>query len=384
VKEKLWWWPTTTNDYTPHILQKTAFFLLGGLVLLTFIMTNLQTMLWQASDWLVGTILPAVVVLETNEARQSDQLLRLRRNEQLDQAATLKAEHMAAGGYFAHYSPDGVSPWHWFSEVGYQYAHAGENLAVHFTDSRALVEAWLQSPTHRANIMNNQYLEIGVGTAEGEYQGFKTIFVVQLFGTPADPVQPYVLPVVTSTIDPTVNQVEMEVGEAVPLVSGDAQITPDLIAATETVEALSIEPAVTTVNQNIETVAVPLDPTAFERTEVANESIEVTPVATESFVSISTNLVPLPAQQLDTYTTANAGSSLVGRLSTTPNTVLQYLYIALGMVVSALLLVSVLLAFRFHRPMQVVYGVSLLLLMTGLFYLHTLVTAGVVIAAPMQ
>ncbi|MFW6210279.1 MAG: CAP domain-containing protein, partial [Patescibacteria group bacterium] len=168
-------------------LQRVAFTLMTSLVLLTFVGTNLHTLLWQSSDWLVSTILPATVVDLTNQERATNAAPPLRRSALLDQAAAQKAEHMVREGYFAHFSPDGVSPWHWFGEVGYRYAHAGENLAVHFTDSSAMVDAWMQSPTHRENIVNAQYTEIGIGTATGTFEGYRTVFVVQLFATPAAP-----------------------------------------------------------------------------------------------------------------------------------------------------------------------------------------------------
>ena len=148
--------------------------------------TNFQALLWQTSDWLVGAILPAVVVTLTNNERQALSEPPLQRSTVLDQAATLKAEHMASLEYFAHNSPNGFTPWHWFQEVGYVYAYAGENLAVFFSDSDEVVKAWMNSPSHRANIVNATYQEIGIGTAKGRYQGHDTVFVVQLFWNPSN------------------------------------------------------------------------------------------------------------------------------------------------------------------------------------------------------
>ncbi len=187
MKERLWRWfiPHQNNDFTPDLLQRTALFLMGGLAVLTFTMSNVYALLWQQSAWLTSAVLPAVVVDKTNIERKELALPPLVRNSVLDAAAQLKADDMAKNSYFAHYSPAGVSPWHWFNEAGYRYVHAGENLAVHFTDSKEVVEAWMDSPTHRANIVNQNYREIGVGTARGTYDGYETVFVVQLFGTPA-------------------------------------------------------------------------------------------------------------------------------------------------------------------------------------------------------
>jgi hypothetical protein len=102
----------------------------------------------------------------------------------LDAAAQAKADDMAAKGYFSHTGPDGKEPWAWIKEAGYSYQYAGENLAVRFTDSADVVNAWMASPTHRANIVKPAYTEIGVGIAQGEFQGQPATYVVQYFGAP--------------------------------------------------------------------------------------------------------------------------------------------------------------------------------------------------------
>ena len=171
----------STKSYAPDMLQRFAVTLMMLLVLLTFVGANLHALLWQSSQWLVSTVLPAVVVDLTNEERAEFSEAPLRRNSILDEAARQKAEHMAQKEYFAHYAPDGTSPWFWFDQAGYVYAHAGENLAIHFTDSEEVVEAWMDSPSHRENIVSGKFTEIGVGTAKGEFEGYETVYVVQLF-----------------------------------------------------------------------------------------------------------------------------------------------------------------------------------------------------------
>src|SRR3989338_5878655 len=96
---------------------------------------------------------------------------------------------MATRGYFAHTSPDGLTPWHWLDVVGNNYSMAGEHLAVNFFESDDVDQAWMNSPTHRANIVKEGYKEIGIGIASGVYQGRNTTFVAQFFGTPIAVVQ---------------------------------------------------------------------------------------------------------------------------------------------------------------------------------------------------
>src|SRR3989344_4740191 len=92
---------------------------------------------------------------------------------------------MASKGYFAHVSPEGQSPWYWLKQAGYSFSYAGENLAVDFSDSADVSRAWLDSPGHRANILNKNFLETGVAISKGMYQGRETTFVVQFFGRQA-------------------------------------------------------------------------------------------------------------------------------------------------------------------------------------------------------
>jgi uncharacterized protein YkwD len=109
-------------------------------------------------------------------------------NDKLVAAAQAKANDMAQKSYFAHVSPNGSNSWSWFSRVGYSYSHAGENLAVGFVDAQGVETGWMNSPTHRANLMNGAFTEVGIATAEGIYKGQKVIFVAQMFGTPSNSV----------------------------------------------------------------------------------------------------------------------------------------------------------------------------------------------------
>ena len=88
-----------------------------------------------------------------NQTRQSLGLAPLVVNEKLNQAAQLKAENMVQNNYFDHTSPPGVTPWFWFKQAGYSYKYAGENLARDFTNPNSAVEAWMNSSTHRENIL---------------------------------------------------------------------------------------------------------------------------------------------------------------------------------------------------------------------------------------
>jgi hypothetical protein len=133
-------------------------------------------------EHLLASIVPEKLIELTNIRRGDDGLETLAFNPLLKSAAKMKAEDMASKGYFAHTSPEGLTPWYWFDKVGYNYLYAGENLAVNFTENYKIDEAWMKSPTHRDNILSERFEEIGIATAVGEYKGKEAVFVVQLFG----------------------------------------------------------------------------------------------------------------------------------------------------------------------------------------------------------
>lgn len=125
------------------------------------------------------------VIKFTNEARGVESLVSLTMNEQLNASAKLKVEDMFRQQYFAHDSPDGTTMNDLITKAGYEYITIGENLALgDFKDDEALVTAWMNSPGHRANILNANYTEIGVAVGYGLINGSETWLAVQHFGRP--------------------------------------------------------------------------------------------------------------------------------------------------------------------------------------------------------
>ena len=124
------------------------------------------------------------LLVETNKKRQEIGLGELKINQILSDAARKKAEHMFQNNYWAHVSPDGTEPWDFILGEGYDYVYAGENLAKNFGTSDDVVEAWYNSPTHRENLLNNHYSEIGFAVVNGVLDGYETTLVVQMFGSP--------------------------------------------------------------------------------------------------------------------------------------------------------------------------------------------------------
>lgn len=122
---------------------------------------------------------------KTNQERTSQGLPPLHYNDKLAAAACNKGQDMFTYNYWAHYRPgDGTAPWHFIKQSGYQYEYAGENLAQGFLFSDAVVQGWMNSPTHRANIMRPEYDDVGFCVTNGVLQNEETTLVVQLFGKP--------------------------------------------------------------------------------------------------------------------------------------------------------------------------------------------------------
>lgn len=180
-----YFFPHKKNGYKPHIFRTASvgFIILGVLVLEGTYLTQIKFVFPHTN--FLGAVLPGALIALTNNDRIANNLSVVNEDAQLVQAAQEAASDMATNGYFAHVSPDGKDPWYWLNLVGYKYQYAGQNLAVNFTDSSAVESAWMASPEHHANIVKREYTQIGIGTANGLYEGKEATFVVQFFASSA-------------------------------------------------------------------------------------------------------------------------------------------------------------------------------------------------------
>jgi uncharacterized protein YkwD len=153
-------------------IQQINIFLLITMINMFLIMTSSATPV-HAMDG--GTI-----ISEVNGRRQSAGLAALRVNGGLTAAAQSKANDMVAGNYWAHNNPvNGKTPWYFIRNAGYQFAFAGENLARNFRTESALVNMWMNSASHRANILSTRYSETGIALVNSS----KGILVVEMYGS---------------------------------------------------------------------------------------------------------------------------------------------------------------------------------------------------------
>ena len=176
--------PQEKNNHKALLLQPTSVALL---IVVYFFCQSLIKTFTITKPGILGyssEITAQKVFLETNIQRQKNGLSNLHYNSKLSESAVKKATDMFENNYWAHTSPQGISPWNFFKDVDYQYSVAGENLAKDFYDTESLMTAWINSPTHKANIINTKYREIGIAVVNGTLNGVKTTLVVQHFGTP--------------------------------------------------------------------------------------------------------------------------------------------------------------------------------------------------------
>lgn len=324
--------PHEENNFRPYFLRAAGVVVMLVLILGAFFGSQLHRLALTAGDFL-ASVLPGVLVDLANADRATNQLSSLSINPVLEEAARLKAEDMAAKSYFAHYSPDGVSPWYWFTQAGYRFAYAGENLAINFDDSSAVNTAWMNSPTHRANILNGNFTEVGIATAKGMYQGRETVFVVQMFGRPLPQVAAVATPSVVVAASPV--PVSSEEG---PVSGGTETEIPKSVAGTE--------------------IAV----TPLAESEIKGES------DSQSFVAVE-NAEDLVSTTPVTSIAAPQYASGLERLITSPTNTLALVYFVISIVLFAVL-VGVLFVEHSRRVRHVLLVVTLFVLLCVLFYAY--------------
>lgn len=176
--------PHEGNDHQPHFLRSENIQTLLIILLVTQALFLLLAFVIVPQNKQVAAVIASALVEQTNTERTKVKAGVLTPNEMLRLSAQMKANDMAERGYFAHDAPDGTSPWYWIRKAGYEYQYAGENLAVNFVESKDVTSAWMNSPTHRDNLLSGKYTEVGIATALGKYKGRDAIFVVQHFGKP--------------------------------------------------------------------------------------------------------------------------------------------------------------------------------------------------------
>lgn len=164
----------------------------------------------------------------TNKERLNKGAPALQPNSSLAAAAQAKANDMIARNYWSHNTPDGKEPWIFIDQTGYKYQKAGENLAYGFLTSDDTVTGWMNSQTHRDNLLDSNFTEVGFGFSNGENfnsNGEETV-VVAMYGKPQvlatinQPAPaPTPAPAVATKPDPSTQIVTETIAPAAPIES---------------------------------------------------------------------------------------------------------------------------------------------------------------------
>lgn len=315
--------PGVHNAYTPHFLRGNSLITLAAAVIILFLLAlGVERLVIQSPSPQTAAVIASVLVDLANRDREAHGVRKLAVSPILRKAAQMKADDMAAKGYFAHNSPDGKTPWSWFDKAGYSFAFAGENLAVYFSDSSEVEKAWMNSPLHRANILNSHFTEVGIALAHGIYDGRDTVFVVQMFGTPVAGERAFA--VVEENVAP---------------------------AAESTVLGATVE-------------ARPLDVI----------------VEDETFIAVR-NTTSAAAAASQGEAAAKDSSSILWRLLTSPKTTLQYIYSAIAIIVTLALVLFVVVEIRRQSWLHIILVLVLLALIAFLLYIGTPFFADTVLVA---
>ena len=177
-------YPHFHNNHRPYALRHKSLFFFVVLLVAVQLASNIVSGDLKILGYATNISRNEIIGLTNNE-RASEGLSYLKEDPLLSKAAALKATDMFENDYWAHFAPDGTSPWYFFKQTGYSYTWAGENLARDFQSSAGVMVGWMASTAgHKENILNSNFTEIGVAVKNGILQGEETTLGVQLFAKP--------------------------------------------------------------------------------------------------------------------------------------------------------------------------------------------------------
>jgi uncharacterized protein YkwD len=260
---KHWLIPHAGNNHRPHLIRHHGLALLAVLILAINVVNVISVPTSKAPGLAVPKELRVLAYASNinatdlfngvNQVRSANGVASVKIDSRLNNSATMKAWDMFAKNYWAHVSPDGIQPWHWFTEAGYTYRFAGENLAKDFDTSAGVIDGWMNSSTHKANLLSPNFVDVGFAVVNGVLQGEETTLVVAHFGTQAgvNPTPPPSTPTPTpSTPTPTPTPT------STPIISTPTPIptptpTPTPTPAPSTVKPASPSPVVAAVKTSV-------------------------------------------------------------------------------------------------------------------------------------
>lgn len=179
--------PSKCNDYKPSGLKpkRLFFYALSSIVMKVIVLITM--ILIPSAAWLNQDVLISQrtkIINLTNEVRDKLNIKPLTENALLNEAAYAKANDMLYNQYFSHTNLNGKKLDYWLKQSNYEYSAAGENLAMGFINAESVINGWMKSETHRANIIDPNFSDVGIGIVSGQYNNRDSVLIVQYFGLP--------------------------------------------------------------------------------------------------------------------------------------------------------------------------------------------------------
>ena len=282
-----WLLPTRRNHFHPVALRPIGLLFVALVLVVTPFIYNLSTagkpqVLGYATNITVGDLHAL-----SNQQRTSAGIGTLTLNAKLSQAAQNKAADMFADNYWAHTAPDGTQPWTFISNAGYGYSKAGENLAKNFSTSAGVVNAWMNSASHRANLLDGAFMDVGYAAVNGTLLGDEVTLVVAMYAAP------YSAPAPEPTPPPVASSTQPPAAPTPPTVTPEkAAPTPEATTPSTPVAESSESPASPAENAPTQTAPVTTSAGATE-TKNANTTAQTKSIEAET---AGASIVALPAQ----------------------------------------------------------------------------------------
>ncbi len=281
--------------------SKRLLFLLSAFIILHIVIVLVLPPPTRASDLTTQNILAAI-----NSERVARNLWPLNENNLLDEAAQYKTDDMQTRHYFAHVDPDGHYIWDKIVALGYTpYEQLGENLAINFYDTQSLDDAWMQSPEHRANILNAGFKDGGMGltmgdVSQGQYYSaiantFGTLVSEQNTKTTAPPTQTPATPTAPKTTSPAPAKIPApSPAPAKPTATSTPQTPTPVISIRGTATTTEASSSPVTATTSTTSVANMQNiPPANSPTEIVNTPSPLTSAEANRYLTLAFGLILL-------------------------------------------------------------------------------------------
>ncbi len=382
--------PHEGNSHKPKILRShsLAVIVLAVFMLKIFVTGYLFFIYPNTGEMSVGMTNQILAMI--NEDRAKDNLEPLSINAVLSTAAMAKADDMVMRDYFDHYGPDGKKPWDWIDRGQYAYLFVGENLAMNFSSAQSAHTALMASPTHKENILNGRYRDVGLAIVSGKIDGKETNVLVELFGSR---VSPY-LATAANTNNSAGSTAEQTVTSE-PAMTPEAQAPAVAAAATEPAKppAQETQPAAPAQPAPAEKVEAPVNSSGTEAAP-DRQAAETPPLIARSGEQPAEN-----AEGVDTLAMADTAVAQDNAAPASPNPELEenpdaqptyfkavdnrrigfatrmietskYIYLGLLILVIASLLINILVRVSVQHKHVIIQSLVVILLLAGLLAVH--------------